>query len=169
MTKNDEIEELQSTLMARKLATFVPSSLSIDDLKMVKKKSNPVKKSHPKQKKSFIPPSPSVSSIATPNKNQEKKSESTSKFAFLLGNKERKPKKSISMSKMKYELPNVQKLGTASKNLRPILAVSISTLDLASIAKDERKRDKSKSPKYKIIPEAKEVDSEISDYYSGED
>ena len=122
MSDISDIDDLQSVIIARKLASYVPSSLSIDDLKLGKKSKNPIKNSIVDQNV-YIPPSPSVSSIGAKNNNnkeQEKKSEAVSKFAFLLGSKTPKPKKSISMLKMKYELPNVQKIGSVAKNLKPI-------------------------------------------------
>ena len=164
--------ELETTLIARKIATYVPSSLSIDDIKIGKKRIKPNKKQggeNTAQNKPFIPPSPSVS-FNISGLSEEKTSPNVSKFAFLLGNKTRSPKKSISMTKMKYELPNVQKIGTSSKNLRPILAVSFSDFSLSrtdSGIKDSPKKteqeQKSSQASQIIIPEAKQIDSEVSD------
>jgi hypothetical protein len=160
MSKVRKLDELQSNIIAKKLATFVPSSLSIDDLKLGKKNKNPLKNSNVNSLDSFIPPSPSVSSIGKKNE-QEKKTESVSKFAFLLGSKTPRTKKSISISKMKYELPNVQKIGIASKNLKPILAISLSTHDF----RDGKVNVKAETQKF--LPEAIQIESDFSD--SGEE
>ena len=170
MAQVDQIEDFQSTLIARKIATYVPSSLSIDDFKVGKNKIKQNKNQlGDQERKPFIPPSPSVS-FATSATSEEKISPNVSKFAFLLGDKVRSPKKSISMTKMKYELPNVQKIGTASKNLKPILAVSFSSFSLNSsdgldsLKKAEPvKASQSSQSSQIIIPEAKQIDSEVSD------
>ena len=165
--------ELETTLIARKIATYVPSSLSIDDIKIGKKRIKPNKKQggeNTAQNKPFIPPSPSVSFNTSGLSSEDQVSPNVSKFAFLLGNKTRSPKKSISMTKMKYELPNVQKIGTSSKNLRPILAVSFSDFSLSKTdngakfsPKKAEQEQKSSQNSQRIIPEATQIESEVSD------
>lgn len=159
MSNISDLKELQSVIIARQLATYVPSSLSIDDLKLGKESKKPLKNSIVENQNAYIPPSPSVSSIGSnSNKEQEKKPEAVSKFAFLLGNKTPKPKKSISMLKMKYELPNVQKIGSVAKNLKPILAISFSNLDFKN---EKNNQIEIKTPDF--LPEAIQISSDISD------
>ena len=157
----DEIKELQNTLIAKKLARFVPSSISIDDIKISKNKSESNDKN---QKKLFIPPSPSVSVITAKNEKERTIPSSASKFAFLLGNKPKKPKKSTSMSKMKYELPNVQKIGVVSNGLRPVLAISVSSLNLKNEDSDLSKKKKKNEGSSKVfMPDATQIDSDVYD------
>ena len=160
---------LTSTILAKKIATYIPSSLSIDDIKLTKnkRKSNYLNKTSP-ERSNFIPPSPSVSFHSSKSTN-EIVSPKVSKFAFLLGDKVRTPKKSTSMTKMKYELPNVQKVGTSFKNLRPVLAVSFSDFSLSktdnrkSSSKENSSEAKAKESSEIIIPEAKQIDFDLSD------
>jgi len=123
----EDDQECQNVLLARKLAQFCPSSLSIDDLKLLGSDKN-VSFRALRANGVFIPPSPSVSTI---DDSQKEKSDLSpnSRFSFLFKEKknEEKPK---TPKKMKYELKNVHKLGTSVNNMKPVMLVSISRSDL---------------------------------------
>lgn len=145
---------LEGKLLAKKLASLIPMSISIDELKLNsrKKKDSEAKNDF---EKIYIPPSPVVTT--TDNK-PAPENPKLSKFSFLLKNKST-PSKSPSFSKMKYELPNMMKIGYAGNNLRPIMTVSFSNLDLADRNKEETKRS-TPVPATRIVPEARVVASD---------
>ncbi|EAY19450.1 hypothetical protein TVAG_101680 [Trichomonas vaginalis G3] len=150
-----EDSELEGLLLARKLSSLIPVSISIDELKFndSKKKitENSLKKISPE--KEYIPPSPVVHSVGN---NQPQETPKPNKFTFLLKSK-KTPIKSPSFTRMKYELPNMQKIGTSGTNLRPIMTVSFSSLDLSNAAKSDKdvKQD-AKS----VVPEARQIESD---------
>ncbi|EAX95841.1 hypothetical protein TVAG_425940 [Trichomonas vaginalis G3] len=152
-SNHNEQDIYEGLIMAKKLATMIPTSLSIDDLffDQVKKQ---VKNNNYMDKNVFIPPSPSVSSIGAVKAETPKRE--TSKFSFLLSKKSRKVENNASPSKMHYELPNTFKLGTGIAKLRPIYAISFQNLN------DDSDKNNNNLPQH-IIQGAVQVESDFTD------
>lgn len=142
-------QDFESVLLARKLANMIPVSISIDDLKLNNRKRKINDNLENDLEKTYIPPSPKVT---TSGNNIPRKVESPklNKFSFLL--KKKSPAKSPSYAKMKYELPNMLKIGAAVNNLKPLMTVSFSNLDFA-----DKKVNEPNFSNTNIIPEARTV------------
>ena len=145
MAKSHQEVELDSIIIASHLARYVPTSLSLDNLHFLynenrnnsKMRSNQVFEKH----ESFIPPNPKVNTQVK----QQQKSETSSKFAFLLKNNAKnnsKETKKITIAKFQYELPNVKKVFTPIKTNKPLMVVSLSAENLSSISKPTVKGSK---------------------------
>ena len=120
MSQETQDSGLPELLLARRLASFCPSSLSLDDLQ---KLSSPRKVDF-RRVREFIRPLPSVSVIKdmAPQKVASFKS---SRFACLLG--DLKPEgPTIQGVKLRYELPNVAKVSGAGKQHNPLMVVELS-------------------------------------------
>ncbi|OHT06372.1 hypothetical protein TRFO_05566 [Tritrichomonas foetus] len=119
---------IDNLLVARRLAQFCPTSLSVDDFKS-QSPDTPDKK----EKVEYIPPTPSVK-IEQPEKSAFKLGLPSPKhrFGFLLADIKPIDQSSAKQPplKMKYELPNVRKVTTPVKTDRPLMVVSFSSTHL---------------------------------------
>ena len=151
--KYDEPANIDNLLVARRLAQFCPTSLSIDDLKGDNRSSfhmastNSSEKIEEPNQNKYIPPTPSVRIEKSPS-TQAIESKSPFKlgiepakhrFGFLLadikpisqGNVNlHKSKSTVLPVKVKYELPNVKKVDTPVKSVKPLMVVSFSSTNL---------------------------------------
>lgn len=119
-------EALPELILARRLASFCPSSLSLDDMQ---KLASP-KKVEFRKVKEFIRPSSSVSVIReeAPKKVVSFKS---SRFACLLGDvKQEGP--TIQGVKLRYELPNLARVSGTGKQHNKLLVVELSAKETVS-------------------------------------
>ncbi|OHT17656.1 hypothetical protein TRFO_00942 [Tritrichomonas foetus] len=132
----DNESNIDTLLAARRLAQCCPTSLSVDDFKS---------QSREKQAKiEYIPPSPKVE-IEQTGQSAFKLGIPSAKhrFGFLLTDikpiEQAKNQKSASTSsfKMKYELPNVRKVNTPVKSIKPLMVVSFSTTALSAADRGE--------------------------------
>jgi hypothetical protein len=115
-------------LIARRLARFSPTSLSLEDVGASwGNRKNPSRKAESE----FIPPSPSVVTEASPGF-RVPKPVTGHRFGFLLEDIKPidKPKQA---PRMRYELPNVKQLPSSLKFGRPLLVVSLSSTDLQTV------------------------------------
>lgn len=125
-----------SLSMARRLAQFCPTSLSMEDLASVSRS--------PRRKKArgrFIPPESSVMTEATP-KVHVPRSKTRHRLDFLLDEStDSKPETSTQSKKMRYELPNVRQITTPVKFGRPFMVVSLSSANLKDADEEETKKE----------------------------
>lgn len=151
-----EVEKLQSVILARQLASFHPTSISIQnfgeistfDTKARYKKENKSESNL----KSFIPPSPSVTVEKETSIFSVPKPVSNHRFGFLLHDIKPVEVKQTPV-KMKYELPNMQHVVTPTKYGRPLMIVSLSTNDLNKKAQDAEKSEAQAKSQAKNNPE----------------
>lgn len=144
--------ELDSILIASQLARFVPTSLSVDNLRSLCLEENKEKMKDTKSKnssKKFIPPNPKIKQQVK----QEQKKECGSKFSFLLKNKKKADSKPQAICKFQYELPNVKKVFAPIKTNKPLMVVSLSaenltTLEVKTTIKGAKQVDSSDSSSY---------------------
>ncbi|KAH0790004.1 hypothetical protein GPJ56_006043 [Histomonas meleagridis] len=129
-----EGKALDSLLVARKLARFCPTSLSIDDFRSLSNEESKNKKRTTRV--TFIPPSSSVSAISE-NVKKTHVSGSPRRFACLM-NDIKQEKEQKNFVQMKYELPNMVRINTPSKSVQPIMAVSLSCNDLQKETAEEK-------------------------------
>lgn len=142
-------------LKARRLASFCPSSLSLDDFK---KYPRCIKKST--EDEDFIPPTSKVS-IIKDSKPETNLSTKMNRFSFLLKQSSSAQKIEESSIKVDYSIPNIQTIGTFRK--KPILVVSLSSTSLSSPVKNQNTKPiESIQNLNHIIGEAKQIDTEIS-------
>ena len=119
-----EDSSFEGLMFARRLATFCPTSLSLDDLNEITSRTSDRRKW--RREHQFIPPSASMTILteeAAPRKQAPAK---TNRFSFMLSDvkEEVETKKSL---KMRYDLPNVTKVHTLTKINRPLMVVELST------------------------------------------
>lgn len=120
---------IDSVLLARKLALFHPTSFSVDDLKsLVSRPHLPAmrKGRTSNEKVEFIPPIPTVSVIKeAPIQSTSEKKPVSNRFANLFANT--KPTmQTIQNVRMQYDLPNLTRIQTPTKAVRPIMIVNLS-------------------------------------------
>lgn len=128
MTADDHIDGL---MIARRLAQFCPTSLSMDLIPkeaMRKRKKAPSKRRRDESTE-FIPPAPQVVTEASPTFNLEIP-QKKQRFGFLLEDIKPIERPPPSPAKMRYELPNVKQVTTPVKHGRPLMVVSLSCADL---------------------------------------
>ena len=124
----DDYLMLESTLIAKKLATCQPSSLSLDDISIFQEKKKSTDNKF--EKKTFTKPNPIITQ-QTNNCNESLANNnnitSTNKFAQLFGFNNHKSTKKGNISKpMNYELPNVKLIHTSLKSRKPIKIIELS-------------------------------------------
>lgn len=129
MSGNDNL------LVARRLAQFCPTSLSMEDLASVSR--SPRRK---KARDKFIPPASSVVTESTP-KATVPRSKTNHRLNFLLDDVSTagKTETSTQRKKMRYELPNVKQITTSVKYGRPLMVVSLSLANLKDVEEQETK------------------------------
>lgn len=126
-------ELLDGIMMARRLAQFCPTSLSLEEIphKQTRKRRRHRSKAPAHPPVEFIPPVSQVVTEASSafNVNLPVKRH---RFGFLL--EDIKPieieKPAATPTKMRYELPNVKQVASPGKLGRPLMVVSLSSTDL---------------------------------------
>jgi len=131
-------ENFDSVIIARKLARFCPTSLSVDDLQQPDETFKRNKK--PIMQHSFIPPTPHIS-VEKSEKTESKAENNNSRFASIFKQTPKTPQQTTP-AKLIYELPNVTKVQGQLKTGRPLIVVSLSSNNLASLAKTPVKETK---------------------------
>ena len=104
----------ENYLVARKLACFKPSSLTVEEII-----------GEEGVKNELIKPQPSVF-IKTPDEQSEKEITINSRFSFLLSHSKSESSLNFSAPKMEYSLPNIITLKSIGKPKHPIKVVSLS-------------------------------------------
>lgn len=164
---DDHESHIDNLMVTRRLAQFCPTSLSLEDLKSsdlskssssqlyFKRSSSSFDESD--KKVEYIPPSPSVKIEKT---SSEPKSvfklgiqPAKHRFGFLLADIKPISNSNINASssstnltsteslKIKYELPNIRKVVTPVKTLKPLMVVSFSTTSLNDLNNNGYKKD----------------------------
>lgn len=123
--------QVDGLMVARRLAQFCPTSLSMDlipNLDVKKRKKLDSNKSAD-QSTEFIPPVSQVVTQASPTFHvgiPQKRN----RFGFLLEDIKPLEKPAAGPAKMRYELPNVKEVTAPVKYARPLMVVSLSLADL---------------------------------------
>lgn len=170
MRTNSNLSSVDTLLIARKLASFCPSSLSIDDFRAYSKAPSPLciyRKNRINDKEKFIPPSSKVSVIKD-SEPVTAVSIKSSRFSSLISSSSKSTKiKNNASIKIDYSLPNIEALSPTKKN-HPLLVVSLSTNSLSEIDVDEPVH-KNQKDVTTIIQGIKQINSNSSDSDSDSD
>ena len=145
------------------MASFCPSSLSLDDFKKYPKSKSLSRNSYSQstEDENFIPPSSKVSIIQdlkpeTPSLNK------SNRFSYLVKNSPSTPKTESSTIKVDYSIPNIQTINTLRKS-RPILVVSLSSNSLSPAQNSSTVKKETNIQTFNhIIGEAIQIDTEIT-------
>ena len=124
---------MENVLLAKKLATYQPTSLSIDDISLYeeKRKAKSNSKSYKTNNKAFFTPKPIINNKISSN-NQKSTNEQNltheNKFADIFGFHSKKSDNNSQIRvAMQYELPNVKLIRTYAKSRKPLKIVDFSS------------------------------------------
>ena len=145
---NKEIDSSDNLFIARKLARFCPTSLSVDDLKIIqsgKKEKNTEKNDN----LNYLPPKPNII-IEREKEDIVDEKKTNNRFLNIFKSPKKESLKLKDPPKLIYELPNVKSVKTQLKTLKPIMVVSLSSSNLKELSQN-------------FISNSKKIESDSSD------